>query len=105
MTDDRPQRAYLWLGSDLDGEDPKMRRLGLEEVCQRLGWRIVKVCEVEESVPGKTFRDQLQIMLEDARNGKFDILVVSSLDQFATGRKWLLNRIFAALQNLHVRFY
>ena len=107
MTNERPQRAYLWLGyfTDDDDEDRKMRRAGLEEACQRLGWRIVKVCEVEESAPGKTFRDQLQAMLEDARDGKFDVLVVWSLDQFATGRKWLINRIIAALRDLHVRFY
>ena len=107
MIVERPQRACLWLGyfTDFDGEDPKMRRAGLEEVCQRLGWRIVKVCEVEESAPGKTFRDQLRAMLEDARDGKFDVLVVWSLSQFPNGRRWSINRFIAGLQDWGVRFY
>ena len=107
MTGERPQRAYLWLGNftDFDGEDPKMQRAGLEEVCQRMGWRIVRVCQVEESTPGKTFRDQFQSMLEDARDGKFDVLVVWSLEQLATGRKWSISHIITGLQDWGVRLY
>ena len=107
MIGEPPQRAYLWLGyfTDFDGDDPKMRRAGLEEVCQRLGWQIVKVCEVEESAPGKTFRDQLRAMLEDARDGMFDVLVVWSLIQFPNGWRWSINDLIKALQEWDVRFY
>ena len=107
MIGERPQRAYLWPGyfTDFDCEDPKMRRAGLEEVCQRLGWRIVKICEVEESAPGKTFRDQLRAMLEDARDGMFDVLVVWSLSQFPNGRTWSIDRLIKALQDWGVQFY
>ena len=107
MTNRLLQRACFWLGgpTEFDSENPKMRGHELEELCERLGCRVVKVCEVDESVPGKTFREQLQIMLEDARDDKFDILVVSSLDQFAGGDDRAINRIIAAFQDRQVRFY
>ena len=40
--------------------------------------RIVRAYEVEESALGKTPRQQFQVMLEDVRKGKFDVLVASS---------------------------
>ena len=66
---------------------------------------IVKVYEVEESAFGKKPHQQFQAMLEDVRKGKFDILVVWSLNRFSREGEWSVSRIMAALQDWNVRFY
>jgi DNA invertase Pin-like site-specific DNA recombinase len=88
---DRRQRACLWLrvSTDSKGQDPKLQRADLEGVCQQRGWQIVQSYEVEESAYGKKPREQFQAMLEDARRGKFNILVVWSLDRFSREGEWL----------------
>ncbi|MCH7663755.1 MAG: recombinase family protein, partial [Chloroflexi bacterium] len=58
-------------------------RADLERVCEQRGWEVVQVSEVEESAYGKKPREQFQVMLEDARRGKFDVLLVWSLDRFS----------------------
>jgi DNA invertase Pin-like site-specific DNA recombinase len=97
----------LWLrvSTDSKSQDPELQRGDLEGVCQQRGWEIVKVYEVEESAFGKKPREQFQAMLEDARRGKFDILVVWSLDRFSREGEWSVSRIMAALQDWNVRFY
>ncbi|HZA21911.1 MAG TPA: recombinase family protein, partial [Dehalococcoidia bacterium] len=104
MTNNRPQRACLWLrvSTDSKGQDPVLQRADLEGVCQQRGWEIVKVYEVEESAFGRTPRQQFQAMLEDARRGKFDILVVWSLDRFSREGEWSVSRIMACLQDWKV---
>ena len=44
-------------------------------------------------------------MLEEARKGKFDILVVWSLDRFSREGEWSVSRIMASLQDWNVRFF
>jgi DNA invertase Pin-like site-specific DNA recombinase len=107
MTNNRPQRACLWLrvSTDSKGQDPELQRADLEGVCEQRCWQIVKVYEVEESAFGRTPRQQFQAMLEDARRGKFDILVAWSLDRFSREGEWSVSRIMAALQDWNVRFY
>jgi DNA invertase Pin-like site-specific DNA recombinase len=85
MTNNRPQRACLWLrvSTDSKGQDPELQRADLEGVRRQRVWQIVKVYEVEESAFGKKPREQFQAMLEDAHRGKFDILVMWSLDRFS----------------------
>ena len=77
MESKRPLRACLWLrvSTDTKGQDPTLQRADLDRVCQQRGWEVIKVYEVEESAFGKTPREQFQAMLEDARKGKFDVLV------------------------------
>ncbi|HZA21894.1 MAG TPA: recombinase family protein, partial [Dehalococcoidia bacterium] len=86
-------------------QDPELQRADLEGVRQQRVWQIVKVYEVEESAFGKKPREQFQAMLEDARRGKFDILVMWSLDRFSREGEWSVSRIMAALQDWNVRFY
>ncbi len=102
-----PKRACLWLrvSTDTKGQDPELQRADLEGVCGQRGWEIVKVYEVEESAFGRTPRQQFQAMLEDARKGKFDVLVVWSLDRFSREGEWSVSRIMASLQDWHVQFY
>ena len=107
MNSERSQRACLWLrvSTDSKGQDPELQRADLEQVCAQRGWEIVKVYEVEESAFGKRPREQFQAMLEDARKGKFDVLVVWSMDRFSREGEWSVSRIMAALQDWRVQFY
>jgi DNA invertase Pin-like site-specific DNA recombinase len=107
MRNKRPQRACLCLrvSTDSKGQDPALQRSDLEGVCQQRDWQVVKVYEVEESAFGWTPRQQFQAMLEDARKGMFDILLVWSLDRFSREGEWSVSRIMAALQDWNVRFY
>ncbi|MBF8267728.1 MAG: Resolvase/invertase-type recombinase catalytic protein [Dehalococcoidia bacterium] len=107
MTNERPLRASLWLrvSTDTKGQDPTLQRGDLERVCQQRGWEIVQGYEVEESGFGKKPREQFQAMLEDARRGKFDVLVVWSMDRFSREGEWSVSRIMASLQDWHVQFY
>lgn len=107
MTNERPQRACLWLrvSTDTKGQDPTLQKADLERVCQQRGWETVKVYEVEESAFGRTPREQFQAMLEDARRGRFDVLVCWSLDRFSREGEWSVSRIMASLQDWHVQFY
>lgn len=100
-------RACLWLrvSTDSRGQDPQLQRADLEGVCQQRGWEIVKSFEAEESAFGKKPREQFQAMLEDARKGKFDVLVVWSMDRFSREGEWSVSRIMAALQDWNIRFY
>jgi DNA invertase Pin-like site-specific DNA recombinase len=107
MTNNRPHQACLWLrvSTDSKGQDPELQRADLEGVCQQRGWEMVKVYEAEESAFGQKPREQFQAMLEDARRGKFDVLVVWSLDRFSREGEWSVSRIMAALQDWNIRFY
>ena len=107
MTPERHHRACLWLrvNTDSRGQDAELQRTDLEQVCQQRGWQIIKVYEVEESAFGEKPRQQFQAMLEDARRGKFDVLVVWSMDRFSREGEWSVSRIMAALQDWKVQVY
>ncbi len=100
-------RAALWLRVSTNdrGQDPQLQRADLERVCQQRGWEIVKVYEVEESAFGKKPRDQFEAMLEDARRGRFDVLVAWSMDRFSREGEWSVTRTIAAFQDWKVQFY
>ncbi len=104
---DKPAQAALWLRvSTTDrGQDPALQRADLERVCQQRGWEIVTVYEVEESAFGKKPREQFQAMLEDARRGRFDVLVAWSMDRFSREGEWSVARTIAAFQDWKVQFY
>ena len=107
MIMERPLRAYIWLrvSTDSKGQDPQLQRADLEGICEQRGWNIIKVCKVEESAFGRSPREQFQAMLEDARKGKFDVLVCWSMDRFSREGEWSVSRIMASLQDWNVRFY
>ena len=44
-------------------------------------------------------------MLEDARRGLFDVIVVWSLDRFSREGEWSVSQIMASLQDWNVRFF
>lgn len=107
MTNNAPTRACLWLrvSTDNKGQDPSLQRADMEGLCQRQGWEIVQVYEVEESAFGKRPRQQFQRLMEEARQRRFDVLVVWSMDRFSREGEWSVSRMMAALQDWHVHFY
>ncbi len=107
MTTERPQRACLWLrvSTDSESQDPVLQRADLEQVCDQRGWQVVNPYEVEESAFGKKPREWFASMLEEARRGQFDVLVVWSMDRFSREGEWSVSRIMVALQDWNVRFY
>jgi DNA invertase Pin-like site-specific DNA recombinase len=104
---ERHLRACLWLriSTNSKGQDAELQRADLERVCEQRGWEVVRIFEVEESAFGKKPREQFQAMLEEARKGKFDVLVVWSMDRFSREGEWSVSRVMAALQDWNVRFY
>jgi putative DNA-invertase from lambdoid prophage Rac len=104
---DRIVRAAQWkrVSTEGRGQDPKIQQADLDRVCEQRGWTVVKEYEVEESAFGKKPREQFQAMLEDARRGKFDVLVVWSMDRFSREGEWSVSRVMSALQDWHVQFY
>jgi DNA invertase Pin-like site-specific DNA recombinase len=99
--------AGLWLRTSTDnrGQDPKLQRVDLDRVCEQRGWKVVKVYEVEESAFGKKPREQFRSMLEDARRGLFQVLVVWSMDRFGREGEWSVSRVMVSLQDWHVQFF
>ena len=104
---ERNERACLWLrvSTDTKGQNPKLQRTDLLRVCEQRHWQVVQTYGVKESTFGKKPRQQFQAMLEDARRGKFDVLVVWSLDRFSREGGWSVSRIIATLREWGVRFY
>ena len=104
---DHVVRAALWkrVSTEGRGQDPKIQHADLELVCQQREWIVVREYEVDESAYGKKPREQFQAMLEDARHGLFDVIVVWSMDRFSREGEWSVTRTIAALQDWHVQFY
>ncbi len=104
---DKIIRAALWkrVSTEGRGQDPKIQQADLDSVCQQRGWTVVKNYEVEESAFGKKPREQFQTMLEDARKGRFDVLVVWSMDRFSREGEWSVSKVMSALQDWHIQFY
>ncbi len=93
------------VSTDTKGQDLELQRADLLQVCRQRDWQIIQTYEVEESAFGKKPRQQFEAMLEDARKGKFDVLVVWSLDRFSREGGWTVSRIIATLREWGVRFY
>jgi DNA invertase Pin-like site-specific DNA recombinase len=80
--------------STLNGaQDPTMQTRELEEYCQRRGWRVFD-CYVDKGVSGKKdSRPQLNRMMQDAHERRFDVVVVWRFDRFARSVSHLLRAL------------
>lgn len=101
------KRACLWLrvSTDGKGQDPALQQADLEKLCQQRDWEVVQVYKVEESAFGKKPRPRFQAMLEDARRGNFNVIVVWSMDRFSREGGWSVSKIIASLLDMSVQFY
>jgi len=85
--------------STLDQNDG-MQRTELHEYCRRMGWSVIEYAEKKSSVRKRPAYDQL---MADARQRKFDVVLVFMLDRWARSLKYLLNSI-GALNSSGIRF-
>jgi DNA invertase Pin-like site-specific DNA recombinase len=75
------------------GQDPSMQTRELEEYCQRRGWQIHDTY-VDNGVSGKKdSRPQLNRMMQDAHERRFNVVVVWRFDRFARSVSHLLRAL------------
>ncbi|MGB7680369.1 MAG: recombinase family protein [Candidatus Acidiferrales bacterium] len=85
------------------GQDPSMQTRELEEYCQRRGWHIHDVY-VDNGVSGKKdSRPQLNRLMQDAHERRFDVIVVWRFDRFARSVSHLL-RALETFNALDIQF-
>lgn len=85
------------------GQDPTLQTRELEEYCQRRGWQVFD-CYVDNGVSGKKdSRPQLNRMMQDAHERRFDVVVVWRFDRFARSVSHLL-RALETFNSLGVQF-
>jgi DNA invertase Pin-like site-specific DNA recombinase len=85
------------------GQDPTMQTRELEEYCQRRGWAVFD-CYVDNGVSGKKdSRPQLNRMVQDAHERRFDVVVVWRFDRFARSVSHLL-RALETFNTLGIQF-
>jgi len=88
----RPLRAALYARvSTLNGQDVGLQLDELRQVAGQRGWEVVaEFCD--EGVSGaKTDRAELDRMLEQAREGRFDLVAIWKLDRLARSVAHLLH--------------
>ena len=90
--------------STLNGnQDPSMQTRELKEYCERRGWHVFD-CYVDNGVSGKKdSRPQLNRMMQDAHERRFDVIVVWRFDRFARSVSHLL-RALETFNSLGVQF-
>jgi len=85
------------------GQDPTMQTRELEEYCQRRGWELHDIY-VDNGYSGKKdSRPQLNRMMQDAHERRFDVVVVWRFDRFARSVSHLL-RALETFNSLGVQF-
>ena len=85
------------------GQDPTLQTRELKEYCERRGWQVFD-CYVDNGVSGKKdSRPQLNRMMQDAHERRFDVVVVWRFDRFARSVSHLL-RALETFNSLGVQF-
>jgi DNA invertase Pin-like site-specific DNA recombinase len=100
---DRLKTALYARVSTVNGQqDPEMQLRELREYAQRRGWEIA--AEYIDRISGsKERRPQLDRMMTDAKQRKFDVILVWKLDRFARSLKHLVNAL-AEFEALGIAF-
>jgi DNA invertase Pin-like site-specific DNA recombinase len=85
------------------GQDPTMQTRELEEYCERRGWEVHDTY-VDNGYSGKKdSRPNLNRMMQDAHERRFDVIVVWRFDRFARSVSHLL-RALETFNSLGVQF-
>ncbi len=94
---------YARVSTTGNGQDPTMQTRELEEYCQRRGWTIAD-SYVDAGVSGsKDSRPELNRLMADAKQRRFDTVLVWKLDRFGRSLRHLVNAL-AELEALGVAF-
>jgi DNA invertase Pin-like site-specific DNA recombinase len=89
--------------SALAGQSPEMQLVELREYAVRRGWQVIEE-HVDHGVSGsKESRPALNRLMSDARQRKFNILLVWKIDRFGRSLKHLVNSL-AELESVGVAF-
>jgi DNA invertase Pin-like site-specific DNA recombinase len=97
------ERAALYARvSTLLAQNPEMQLVELREYAERRGWRIVGEY-VDHASGAKESRPSLNRLMADARQRKFDALVVWKIDRFGRSLRHLVN-VLADLEAVGVAF-
>jgi len=74
------------------GTSAKDQENRIKEKCKEQGWKLHKFYS-DEGISGKTMKNRpgIQALIQDARDGKFDIVVFTKLDRIARNLRELLN--------------
>ena len=87
---------YLRISTKDKGQDTENQKTPLQEFAKSLGFEVLKVyCDTASG--GNSNRPQFQAMLKDAKQKKFDVILVWSLDRFS--REGISNTL-SYLENL-----
>lgn len=78
------------------------QELELKEYCNRQGFEVFNIYKDEGVSGSKTSRPQLDLMLQDMRQGYFDCIVVWKLDRLGRSTQHLL-QLLEEFQNKNVR--
>lgn len=79
--------------STLNGQNADVQTRVIEEYCQRRGFEIFRVYVDRGGSGKKDSRPQLNRMMEDAHQGRFDVIVVARFDRFARSVSHLLRAL------------
>jgi len=94
---------YARVSTANNGQDPMVQTRELEEYCQRRGWEVAGGY-VDTGVSGtKDSRPQLNRLMADAHQRRFDAILVWKLDRFGRSLRHLVNAL-AELEALGVAF-
>jgi DNA invertase Pin-like site-specific DNA recombinase len=94
---------YARVSTSNSGQDPEVQLRELREYCQRRGWECVGEY-VDVGISGsKDSRPELDRLMADAKQRKFDVLLCWKLDRFGRSLRHLVNAL-AELESLGVVF-
>lgn len=94
---------YARVSTANNGQDPTMQTRELEEYCQRRSWEIAG-CYVDNGISGsKESRPELDRLMTDAHQRRFDAVLVWKLDRFGRSLRHLVNAL-AEFESLGVAF-
>lgn len=89
--------------STLNNQDPSMQVRELEEYCERRGWEAVRAY-IDAGVSGtREKRPALDDLMRDAKQRKFDAVLVWKLDRWGRSLRHLVNSL-AELEALGIAF-
>jgi len=94
---------YARVSTQNHHQDPEVQLRDLRELCQRKGWEIVAEY-VDKGVSGtKQSRPELNRLMADATEKKFDVVAVWKFDRFARSSQHLLKAL-ESFQGLGIAF-
>jgi len=94
---------YARVSTAHNGQDPTMQTRELEEYCERRDWEVAG-CYVDTGVSGaKDSRPELDRLMFDAHQRRFDAILVWKLDRFGRSLRHLVNAL-AEFESLGISF-